>query len=193
MENFPNLQFVRFIGKEGKKIHFSTLNSDIRKQNRYRKVYYNLNDTGSSISGLKLVTKPEEKYKVIIDGKNQRFIYSLPVIDKYNVYRGSILFYVSRVDLDDYLINFPGLSFRGAALIDNTGIVVNFPGGEAANIRNAFESFWKSSNFNISMIVPFSLKNKDGKSVKYLLFTEDRKSTRLNSSHTDISRMPSSA
>ena len=112
LENFPNLQFVRFIGKEGKKIHFSTLNSDIRKQNRYRKVYYNLNDTGSSISGLKLVTKPEEKYKVIIDGKNQRFIYSLPVIDKYNVYRGN-------VSKSTYDMNFPynlpyktGLSFR---------------------------------------------------------------------------------
>ena len=28
---------------------------------------------------------------------------------------------------------------------------------------------------------------------KYIIFCEDRKSTRLNSSHTDISRMPSSA
>ena len=57
-------------------------------------------------------------------------------------------------------------------------------------------------NFNPSepiriAVLPFAQVDSDGKLVQedenLLIDSVDRKSTRLNSSHTDISRMPSSA
>ena len=47
-----------------------------------------------------------------------------------------------------------------------------------------------------NMILPFLTKLRDTGDKEYIYWPnrkEDRKSTRLNSSHTDISRMPSSA
>ena len=54
------------------------------------------------------------------------------------------------------------------------------------DLRRAFYEYKKSKNFDEALT---TLTNQRGETRK----TIDRKSTRLNSSHTDISRMPSSA
>ena len=59
-------------------------------------------------------------------------------------------------------------------------IIINFI---LQNVRSDITNIFESKNFNVQKISQLS---KEG----YII---DRKSTRLNSSHTDSSRMPSSA
>ncbi|RKX79858.1 MAG: hypothetical protein DRP57_13510, partial [Spirochaetes bacterium] len=171
-EDFTNLKFVRFLGPAGKKIHFSTLSSDIKKEDKYRKVYYNLKDVDESLPGTELVVKPDEKYKILIDGDNQQFIYSFAVTDSFGVYRGSVLFYVAKIDLDNYLIGIPGLSFKSVVFLGHTGIIINYPEAKTSLLKTELESVWRTNKDKKLKIVPFAFKTATGNSVKYLLFTK---------------------
>ena len=57
----------------------------------------------------------------------------------------------------------------------------------------AIESGWGSSRFFLQANNPFGIWSFNTKHSRVAASSTDRKSTRLNSSHTDISRMPSSA
>ncbi len=184
LEEFGNLRFVRLIGKDGKKIHFSTRRNDIRKRETYRIVYYNLNEVEKNFSGKELVCPENKKYKLIIDGKSKAFIYSFPVFDNYDIYRGSALFYVSKMGLENYLFNIPDLGFNDLALIGSTGktdlggVLINFPPDKVDLISDNILKIWRKyveNSSHSSHIVPFSFKLRGGTEEKYLFFfTKDR-------------------
>jgi hypothetical protein len=122
LDDLPNIQLVRFLGSEGKKIHFSTANSDIESQDRQRRKYLDYDRTGETMDAGMLLTPAGEAPRMIIDGIDQRFIYSFPVVDG-EVYRGVVLFYVSKRDLLEYLLHFPALDVGELALVGHSGIV----------------------------------------------------------------------
>ena len=89
----------------------------------------------------------------------------------------------------------------GLSLIYGLMHVLNFAHGAFLTI-GAFFGFWYAKKYGFMITTPkFILAMIIGGLgagvfallMEQLLITRDRKSTRLNSSHTDISRMPSSA
>jgi hypothetical protein len=141
LDDFPNIQLVRFLGSEGKKIHFSTANSDIESQDRQRRKYLDYDRTGEGLEAETLLTPAGEAPRVIIDGAEQRFVYSFPIVER-EVYRGVVLFYVSKRDLLEYLLRFPGLDVTELSLVGQQGIVFNIPPRDLAPVQSDLIGIW---------------------------------------------------
>ena len=76
------------------------------------------------------------------------------------------------------------LNYFDAELIILNGDIIDF-------WKLSFSKSWKKiHNKVLSLLIK---KSRKGSKIVYIIGNQDRKSTRLNSSHTDISRMPSSA
>ncbi len=178
-EEFGSLKFVRIIDKDGKRIHFSSLKTDIREQKAYRIVYYNLDRVEKRFSGKELLCPEDVKYKLLIDGEGKGFIYSFPVFDNYDIYRGTALFYVSKLGLENYLLNTPDLSFDELALIGTKGkfsggILINFPLEKVTLIEDSVVDIWNryggENSAGKSYIIPLSFKDKRGVEERFLFF-----------------------
>jgi len=109
-EDYAWLRIVRFLDPDGDKIHFSTLPGDIRIKDKYSIVYRKLSEVENGISGVKLMTGQGEAPRLIIGA--DEFIYSFPVVDRYEIYRGSALFYISRSALSTLLFSVADLEFQ---------------------------------------------------------------------------------
>ena len=74
----------------------------------------------------------------------------------------------------------------------NGELAINYTDGKlyCKNLTGQIVSF---SSAEVANTLSFSTINANGSLVTATATNSDRKSTRLNSSHTDISRMPSSA
>jgi hypothetical protein len=147
-DDLPNIQLVRFLGSEGKKIHFSTRDSDIESQDRQRIKYLDYDRINENLDAQLLLTPAGEAPGMIIDGTvqgdegEQRFIYSFPVVDSGN-YRGVVLFYVSKRDLLEYLLRFPGLDVTDLFLVGQEGIVFNTPSRDIVSIQSELKGIWE--------------------------------------------------
>ena len=132
LEDYYYLQFVRFLGPEGKEIHYSTLESDLDELGATQKKYLDLDKADDSIAASNLITSSAEGVKLVFDELGQRFIYSFPVIDDNNVFRGSALFYFSKNDLLSTLLRSPATSVKTLWIInrddpDVKGVLVDPP------------------------------------------------------------------
>ena len=142
LDELPNIQLVRFLGSEGKKIHFSTADSDIESQDRQRRKYLDYDRTGEGLDAEALLAPAGEQWRMIIDGTDQRFIYCLPIVDR-EEYRGVALFYLSKRDLLEYLLRFPGLDVRELTLLGRSGIVFNIPARDLAPVQSDLIGIWE--------------------------------------------------
>jgi len=142
LDDLPNIQLVRFLGSEGKKIHFSTASSDIESQDRQRRKYLDYDRTGESLDARLLITPAGEAPRMIIDGADQRFVYSFPVVDGGN-YRGVVLFYVSKRDLLEYLLRYPELDVGELTLLGQRGIVFNIRPADLVSIQDDLIRIWE--------------------------------------------------
>ncbi|MBN2552175.1 MAG: hypothetical protein JXB06_05375, partial [Spirochaetales bacterium] len=144
LDGNPNIQLVRILGSEGKKIHFSTLNEDIESRDRERIKYLDYERTGETIESADLLTPAGADARVIIDGEGQRFIYSFPVVEEGN-YRGVVLFYVASRDLLEYLLRFPALDVRELSLLGRQGIVFNIPLRDLSEVESDLLEIWRQA------------------------------------------------
>ena len=105
-------------------------------------------------------------------------------------------------DEDEYIDGKKSKIIRFNLYEDETTVNVSelTKGVEVFNGKNIFKNCWKRSNSSSSEEIVTELKSSDfnrsgelwnGSDVEQ--YTKDRKSTRLNSSHLWLSRMPSSA
>ena len=143
LDDYPNIQLIRFLGVEAKRIHFSTSDRDIESQDQERRKYVDYDKTGETVDSTVFIAKAGEAPRLIIDGSGQRFIYSFPVVDSFEQYRGLALFYVSKRDLSEYLLRFPTLDFRELSLVGQRGLVINFPAGAVALIAPTLSEVWQ--------------------------------------------------
>ena len=143
LDDYPNIQLIRFLGVEAKRIHFSTSDRDIESQDQERRKYVDYDKTGETVDSTVFIAKAGEAPRLIIDGSGQRFIYSFPVVDSFEQYRGLALFYVSKRDLSEYLLRFPTLDFRELSLVGQRGLVINFPASAVALIAPTLSEVWQ--------------------------------------------------
>ncbi len=149
---FPKQLFVRLIGPGGKKIHFSTLEGDMNQPIGPDKIsYLDLNKADPSSSKFNLLTKADEKHRLILDNLSNRFIYSFPVLDSLNDYLGTALFYVPVDNIKIFLLNnLPGVVIKETRIISSQGVLFD-PAGlslysgklELEELQVELENLWK--------------------------------------------------
>ncbi|UCF95975.1 MAG: cache domain-containing protein, partial [Spirochaetaceae bacterium] len=177
LDLYPNIQLIRFLGSDGKSIHFSTLNSDIESQDQQRRKYLDYDRTGESIGSALLLPPGGDSPGVVIDGGDQRFIYSLPV-NRSGDFRGVVLFYVSKRDLLEYLLRFPALDVRELSLLGEQGIVFNVSPGKLASIQSELSEIWRENESIDSVYsepVPFEVKVEPDETIQQEAQVEGRR------------------
>ena len=98
MEEISGLQGIRIIDSIGKKIIYSTFKNDTSNYTENLELPYENIKSNQEIEN-------RNKGKIIFDNTKERIIYSFPFYDNYDIYRGSIVFYVAGSDFNNYLIS----------------------------------------------------------------------------------------
>ncbi|WP_010257243.1 hypothetical protein [Treponema primitia] len=100
LESLGGFQSVRFIDAAGSRIHYSTWQPDILRQNQTSIAYRNYNDTRSdSSSGYipywQIEVPDRGDPRLILDEAGERILFSHPFYDSFEVYRGTAIFSLS--------------------------------------------------------------------------------------------------
>jgi len=167
LEDYKDLELIRILGADGKKIHFSTSPADVKSQERFSVSYRNLEEVDPAISGELLLTGQGEQPRLVLDGGKERFIYSFPV-ESYSVYRGSALFYLSKQDLVNFLLKMPGIAFREKLFfVGQLGIILDFPESKRQLISEALVQVWKSAAGGAVISQPVVLETAAAQKERY--------------------------
>ncbi|MBN1525280.1 MAG: hypothetical protein JW904_12395 [Spirochaetales bacterium] len=170
LQEFPKLKVVRLVGPEGRKLNFSTQDTDTDQgqSNLYRITYKNLDKIPGELSGDILITRAGEAPKVIYDPVSRLMIYSFPVVDPENVFRGSALFYVLVSDLENNLGQISNITFRDIVVIHTSGIIIDVSGKIALiktedinTIQKTVTGTWNSNIVTVSSeVIRFEKTNE---------------------------------
>jgi hypothetical protein len=93
MESLRGFQGVRFIDNGGTRIHYSTYQTDILRQDRLSTAYHNYADDGFPYS--LIASSDQGSVRLIFDEDGHRVLFSLPFYDSFDVFRGTALFSLS--------------------------------------------------------------------------------------------------
>ncbi len=148
-ENSPGLVGYRFVDSAGKRIHFSNLPGDILKQSP-TEVLYRLYGDASDLA-YDTIASPDPgsgaaQGKIFLDPAQRQFIYSLPFIDGFGVYRGTAFFLVSQTGLASSLLG-QGILKVGdeAVFAGKEGIVLKAPLDSRDLIVSHIAEVWKAA------------------------------------------------
>jgi hypothetical protein len=169
-ETFPDLLFVRFVGTRGRKIYFSTNENDIRTSRANQRVYFNYDQVDKDSDINRILREKNDPPNVYVNAKNNRLIYSFPVIDSYDVFKGTALFYVSKEHITRKLLLSPEFEIKDdIILIEDMGILLNFPGELSASTEEEVQDIWGKNNRNSEFSdIIISTEEKKGKSFTLL-------------------------
>jgi hypothetical protein len=163
MESFGGLQSVRFIDAAGRRIHYSTLQSDVFYQDRLSISYRNYDEETEPFLYRDISVSNEENTKLTLDSQQDRILFSLPFYDSYNIYQGTALFSLSVRAVSDRLLT-EGLIKYGedvSVISHPGGIVIGMPrtGKDSLNkesLMNAIAVVW---NEGITSLTPLDSGN----------------------------------
>jgi hypothetical protein len=144
LDEYPALLGVRFLGPDGKSIHFSTFASDVRSREKEQMRYFPYPEVDKSLPAEALLLPRAASPRLLIDGQAERFIYSYPVADAQGVYWGTAVFYFSKNGLADALLSDPRLDVRQFVLIDRRGLLLNVAESEKALIAPLVVKAWSA-------------------------------------------------
>jgi hypothetical protein len=144
LDLYPQIQLIRLLGADGKSIHYSTRNADIDSSDSQRRKYLDYDRLEKIIPSDDLLVPAGEPPKVLIDGQQQRFIYSLPV-EQEGEYRGVALFYVYSRDLLESLLRSLTLDLGDISLIGQKGVVFHTPQRNPQLLQSELIEIWESN------------------------------------------------
>lgn len=160
--DFPDLLYVRFIGTRGKKIYFSTRDKDEKQVRANQRVYYNYDQVDPDTDINKIISTQNDPPKVYINAKNNLLIYSFPVIDSYDVFKGTALFYVSKENIIRKLLLSPEFEIKDdIILIEDKGVLLNFPGELYSLIEEEVKNIWEKNREKTEFSDILSTENED--------------------------------
>lgn len=153
VESGGGLQWVRFVDAGGRRLHYSSLNSDILRQDRASVAYRNY-DTVDQFPFDELAVLEHESPKITLDDARNRIIFSFPFFDAQNVYRGTALFTVSARTLAERLIDSGRLKAgEDIALIGQpAGIVVHLPPSGQDALIPLIASHWGQAGGGLAVL-----------------------------------------
>ena len=129
LESIGGFQWVRFIGSDGVRVHFSTYPADILAQDVYFVTYRNFDDP--SIPFHTIAASAGGMPKFILDGERDRILFSLPLYDYLSIFQGTALFSLSVRALSDAFIR------EGRLTIGHDISIVSNPPGFLSGVSSA--------------------------------------------------------
>ncbi|WP_428770977.1 hypothetical protein V1L52_03790 [Treponema sp. HNW] len=126
----PALTGIRIIDSDGKKIHYSTLLSDVLKKSDTL-ISYRLYKDVAELPYERIVSEEGETGKLIFDPERGHILFSFPFYDSYSAYRGTIVFYTAASDFIRELIRLNAASITDSFMFTGTEdtplFVLSFP------------------------------------------------------------------
>jgi hypothetical protein len=101
-ESIGGFQGVRFIDNGGTRIHYSTYQTDILRQDRLSTAYHNYADDNFPYA--RIASSDQAGLKLIFDEDGHRILFSFPFYDSFDVFRGTALFSLSTRAVAERLI-----------------------------------------------------------------------------------------
>jgi hypothetical protein len=171
-ETYPDFLFCRLLAVDGKRIHYSTYEQDIKMRERDRIIYHEIGEL-EDLDVSKVLIGEGEVFRLAMDSTGRRFIYSFPIKDDYQVFKGIALFYVRVQGLQSYLLNMPGYTYGEFVPVSYQGFVANVPREtfseqDLLQVIAEVASSWQehTANDSYSVLLGLTLAGQ-----RYMLFT----------------------
>ena len=180
---YSGLQGIRIIDSQGKKIFYSSYKTDSSNYTESLELPYENIKSNKEIEN-------RNKSKIVFDNSKERIIYSFPFYDNYDIYRGSVIFYVAGSDFNHYLISKNILSLSEKATLVATvfsdsieqskGFVLGLPSVSSEAIISKIVELWNKDSFSTQKILHsedynwFVISDNSGKTgIISLVFKDD--------------------
>jgi len=144
LDLYPQIQMIRLLGADGKSINYSTRNEDRDSSDPQRRKYLDYDRLEKIVPSDDLLIPAGSPPEVLIDGQQQRFIYSLPV-EQNGEDRGVALFYVYSRDLLESLLRSLTLDLGDISLIGQKGVVFHNPQRDPKSVQSELIEIWESN------------------------------------------------
>jgi hypothetical protein len=175
MQDHPELIAIRFISQDAKFIYYSTLKSDLKVDRIDQRMYFPLDQVEKNIASNAFVSQKNDLPKVIIDSTGNRLIYSFPISDEFDIYKGTALFFIAESDIEKLLITIKGsMSGDYVSFVDNRGILIGIPSEKIKNVKDEIVSSWNKNigKKSYSEIIGAAIKGQNA-SEAYILFSRN--------------------
>jgi hypothetical protein len=146
--DITKLQSVRLVDAAGIRIHFSTLQSDILRQDIQSVAYRNYNYREDEIPYAELEVTTRDAVKLTLDQKTECIIFSFPVFDIYEVYRGTAFFTLSIAAVAEELISNKSINVSEHLSVvtdpngSGSGMVLGFSDTNIDALTSRIASIW---------------------------------------------------
>jgi hypothetical protein len=167
-EEVPGLVAVRFVDQNGKRIHYSTLRTDVKKADAVSVTYMNYGEAGEDYPYDSIAIPDGKPPRILASERIGGFLYAFPFYDSFNIYKGTALFSVSATGLASVLIR-DGAIAPGddISVLEGTGVVLRMPQAARDLLSKALEQ--NMSRGSIPEVMPIA-KTESGNT--YYLFNK---------------------
>jgi hypothetical protein len=158
-ESLGGLQSVRFVDVTGRRIHYSTLETDIFSQDQLSISYRNYNEETESFLYRDISVSNLENTKLTLDSSQNRILFSLPFYDSYNNFRGTAIFSLSVRAISDRLLGERLIRYGEDVSIVSSpgGVLIGMPKTGAKilgnnSLMNAVTVIWNEGIMTLSSL-----------------------------------------
>ena len=182
------LNGIRLIDANGRSVHFSTYSSDLLKQTDNMRIYKNYDELRTPLGNDEFaffkVSVPDseegERYRIVFDGEDNRILFAFPFYDPYDVYRGTMIFYVNAQDFNRTLIerNLTTVANTSDLISDTTGAIGGFVFGMPSvghdDIERETIARWRDNSAGPDKIASIPASGGSAKESYWILISSNR-------------------
>jgi hypothetical protein len=154
LNSLPGLRSVRFVDAGGGRIHFSTLEEDVFRQDGSFLVYRSYQDCPGVLSYADVETAEGGGPRLIFDGPGERLIFSYPFTDTLDVYRGSALFTFSARAVAERMVQEGRIQVGEDVSVVSSpgGFLLGLPGLGKEGLKNQAAVVWEKGDLALSVL-----------------------------------------
>ncbi|AEF83083.1 hypothetical protein [Leadbettera azotonutricia] len=154
LESLGGLQWVRFVDVGGIRLHYSTWQPDILRQDRLSTAYRNYSDDTGNIPYESIAQADRGKPRLIPDETGNRILFSLPFYDSFDVFRGTALFSLSIRAVGERLISEGRIKVGEniSVITSPAGIVTGAPVSAEGALIPRISSIWNEGLLNLTAL-----------------------------------------
>lgn len=182
------LNGIRLIDANGRSVHFSTYSSDLLKQTDNMRIYKNYDELRTPLGNDEFaffkVSVPDseegQRYRIVFDGEDNRILLAFPFYDPYDVYRGTMIFYVNAQDFNRTLIerNLTTVANTSDLISDTTGAIGGFVFGMPSvghdDIERETIARWRDNSAGPDKIASIPASGGSAKESYWILISSNR-------------------
>ncbi|MDR0638369.1 MAG: hypothetical protein LBG27_05645 [Spirochaetaceae bacterium] len=169
-EKLDGLQWVRFIDAGGNRIHYSTWQGDLIREDSATAVYRMYTDAAFYMPLENLLPLPNEASRIIFDPSGGHIVFSLPFYDALDAYRGLAVFSLSTSAIQNRLIaERTGGQGKMWLVTEPLGLLRNVPEDNMTGVLEAVAENWKQSG--VAKQVSVSALESGGNRTRLVLLT----------------------